>query len=145
MAPIYSPADWYWRAEDKRLFSSRLGAEIRENDAAFVAWSQAGGIPTVWPRDDDGVQTQAALDEVLASTRPVAAPVITYKADIWRRCTDAEAAKIDDALKASSIRQRRLFEDAQYLDHSDEAFAFAREALIGLFGEERASDLLAAS
>lgn len=73
------------------------------------------------------------------------APAITYKADIWRRCTDEEAASIDQALKAAPIRQRRLFEDAQYLDHADEAFAFAHDALVSLFGEPRADALLAPS
>ena len=76
---------------------------------------------------------------------PAPQPVITFKADIWRRCTDEEAAQIDEALKAAPIRQRRLFEDAQYLDHADEAFAFAHQALVGLFGEDRAGELLAAS
>ncbi|MDV2988139.1 UNVERIFIED_CONTAM: hypothetical protein Q9R58_27950 [Methylobacteriaceae bacterium AG10] len=88
-----------------------------------------------------------ALQAVPIAPDPVAAqqPVITFKADIWRRCTDEEAASIDEALKAAPIRQRRLFEDAQYLDHADEAFAFARTALVELFGETRAAELLAAS
>ena len=145
MAQIYNPADWYWRAEDGRLFSSREGKEIAEDDGAFVAWSELGGIPTVWPRDDQGEQTQAALDAVLAPSRTPSAPVITYKADIYRRCTDAEAEAIEMALAGAPVRQRRLFESALHLDHSDDAFAFAQEAMVGMFGEKRASELLAAS
>jgi hypothetical protein len=70
---------------------------------------------------------------------------ITYKADIYRRCTDAEADAIEMALIAAPVRQRRLFESALHLDHSDEAFAFAQEALVGMFGKKRAAELLAAS
>ncbi|MBB5765716.1 hypothetical protein ABEV34_11850 [Methylorubrum rhodesianum] len=145
MAPIYTPFDWYWHAEDGRLFGSKAGKVIAEGDASFVAWSDAGGVPTVWPRDATGAQTQAALDAVLAAAGPTSQPSITYKADLWRRCTDEEADAIDGALKAAPVRQRRLFEDAQYLDHADESFVFARAALSELFGEARAAALLAIS
>ena len=49
------------------------------------------------------------------------------------------------ALAGAPVRQRRLFESALHLDHSDEAFAFAQEAMIGMFGKKRAGELLAAS
>ncbi|MRI57742.1 hypothetical protein D8770_28165 [Methylobacterium sp. DB1607] len=97
--------------------------------------------PRGWGLVDGALQAVPIAPEPAPPTQSV----ITYKADIWRRCTDEEAASIDEALKAAPIRQRRLFEDAQYLDHADEAFAFARAALIGLFDEGRAGELLAAS
>lgn len=145
MALNYNSADWYWRSEDGRLFSSREGKEVSEDDRPFKAWSELGGIPTVWPRDEQGEQTQAALDAVLASSRMPSAPVITYKADIYRRCTEVEAEAIEMALAGAPVRQRRLFESALHLDHSDDAFAFAQEAMVGMFGEKRAGELLAAS
>lgn len=76
---------------------------------------------------------------------PSAGPVITYKADLYRRTTEEEAEAIEMALAAAPVRQRRLFESALHLDHSDEAFAFAQEALVGMFGKKRAGELLAAS
>ena len=76
---------------------------------------------------------------------PPPAPVITYKADLYRRTTEEEAEAIEMALAAAPVRQRRLFESALHLDHSDEAFAFAQEALVGMFGKKRAGELLAAS
>lgn len=94
-----------------------------------------------WSRDSDGFHPPAP--PVIESTP--AGPVITYKADIYRRCTDDEADAIEMALAAAPVRQRRLFESALHLDHSDDAFAFAQEALVGMFGEKRASELLAAS
>lgn len=61
----YDPRDWYWRAEDGRLFSSSHGALIEQSDAAFTAWAKLGD-PTTWPRDETGAQTTAALQAVLA-------------------------------------------------------------------------------
>ncbi|KAB7788055.1 hypothetical protein [Methylorubrum populi] len=145
MAPIYNVADWYWRAADGRLFGSKASKEVPEDDPAFAAWTEAGGIPTVWPRDEEDEQTQEALDAVLAPNRTPNSPTITYKADIYRRCTDAEAESIEMALAGAPVRQRRLFESALHLDHSDEAFAFAQEAMVGMFGKKRADELLAAS
>lgn len=80
-----------------------------------------------------------------AAPLPVTGPVITYKADLYRRTTEQEAEAIEMALAAAPVRQRRLFESALHLDHSDEAFAFAQEALVGMFGKKRAGELLAAS
>ncbi len=91
----------------------------------------------------------ALVDGSLAPVDPAAqapmGPVITYKADIYRRCTDDEADAIEMALAAASVRKRRLFESALHLNHSDEAFAFARDAMVEMFGPERAGELLAVS
>ncbi len=91
----------------------------------------------------DGGELRAS--EAVPDPTPPAPPVITYKADIYRRCTDEEADAIEMALAAAPVRKRRLFESALHLDHSDEAFAFARDALVEMFGETRAGELLAAS
>lgn len=95
--------------------------------------------PTAWILK--GKKLVPAQPLPVAPTRPV----ITYKADLYRRCTDAEADAIEIALAGAPVRQRRLFESAQYLDHSDPIFATMHEALVGMFGAERADVLLAAS
>lgn len=59
------PRDWYWRASDGRLYSSAAQDLVDENDATFTAWTDAGGLPTTWPRNDAGTQTEAALVDVL--------------------------------------------------------------------------------
>ncbi|EHP94866.1 hypothetical protein [Methylorubrum extorquens] len=94
-----------------------------------------------WRREDGAFLPPATV--VIDPGSPV--PVITYKADIYRRTTEEEAEAIEMALAAAPVRQRRLFESALHLDHSDEAFAFAQEALVGMFGKKRAGELLAAS
>lgn len=73
----YLPGAWYWQASDGRLYSSAARAVVPSTDPAYAVWSAAGGIPTVWPRDEDGHQTQAALDDVLR-----AAGVIADVADV---------------------------------------------------------------
>jgi hypothetical protein len=72
-------------------------------------------------------------------------PVITFKADIWRRCTDVEADALDADLKAQPARIQRLFGDAQHIDHADPLFDLMRGAITARFGEERAAEILAPS
>ncbi|GJD58343.1 hypothetical protein [Methylobacterium dankookense] len=86
------------------------------------------------------------LVEAPASSEPnPSLPVITYKADIWRRATDEEAEQMDEALASLPVRQRRMYADAQYLNHGDEMFAVLSDALVHLFGEPRAIELLTPS
>lgn len=111
--------------------------EPQENEIPCTAEQHAD--PAQW------ALVNGTLTRVDAAAPVPMGPAITFKADLWRRCTDEEADQIDVALKAAPARQRRLFEDAQYLDHADAAFAFARAALVSLFGETRAVELLAVS
>lgn len=147
MSKPFSVADWYWASADGRIYSSRQGDVVPDGDSDYVAWCEDGSIATVWPRDQAGDQTQAALDEALAfyGLGAIPSPTVTYKADIYRRCTDAEADAIEMALAAATTRRRRLFEESQYLDRSDEAFGLMHEAMVGMFGAERTSELLAPS
>lgn len=62
---MYDPANNYWKAEDGRIFSSAKIALVEESDLDFVAWLAAGYPPTLWPRDTQGAQTSAALQDVL--------------------------------------------------------------------------------
>lgn len=69
MPKLYDPRDWYWQADDGRVFGSARGALIPGDaaaDEAFAGWGVDGALPTVWPRDDAGAQTDAALAAVLA-------------------------------------------------------------------------------
>ncbi|SHI80581.1 hypothetical protein SAMN02745911_1226 [Aureimonas altamirensis DSM 21988] len=64
--PTFNPFDWYWLADDGRLFSSAVQAEVAADDAAYTEWSESNRA-TAWPRDEEGNQTDAALQEVLAT------------------------------------------------------------------------------
>ena len=59
------PSNWYWLAEDGRVFASARQQIVTVEDEGYMAWRTAAS-PTPWPRDDDGAQTDTALQEVLA-------------------------------------------------------------------------------
>ncbi len=75
----------------------------------------------------------------------VETPPITYKADVWRRATEAQAAVIDTELQKLDVRRRRMWDDSMYLDHSDELVAFFRTMLTQTFGATEANRILAPS
>ena len=62
----FAPHDWYWLADDGRLYASARQAVVPGRDATYLAWRKAGGRPTRWPVNDNGAQTEAALQEVLS-------------------------------------------------------------------------------
>ena len=63
---MFNPSDWYWLADDGRLYSSAAQALVEDDDADYLAWCAAGRTPTPWPMTEAGDQTDAALAEVLA-------------------------------------------------------------------------------
>lgn len=67
---------------------------------------------------------------------------VTYKADLWRRTTEEEAALIVESLDSQPINFKMLFQDALFLDHLHEEFALVQDVLTQLFGEERSVELL---
>jgi hypothetical protein len=67
---------------------------------------------------------------------------IIFKADIWRRATEAEAEAIDARLNAQPLRLRRLWQDSQFLATTDEHYPAIRDAFVAAFGAERARQLL---
>lgn len=95
------------------------------------------------PGSDSGAWFQTW---VVAPLPPApAAPVHTFKADVWRRATDAQAAVIDTELTKLNVRMRRLWDDAAYLDHSTEEFALLRSTMAAAFGESETARILAPS
>ncbi len=79
----FNARNWYWKADNGRVFSSARGQVVPVSDAALASWSADGSGPTTWPRDDDGAQTDAALRDVLAPyglTGPGSVPVVPQSA-----------------------------------------------------------------
>jgi hypothetical protein len=56
--------NWYWLADDGRLYSSASQSMVSADNPAYVAWCNSN-TATIWPRDDAGNQTDEALQEVL--------------------------------------------------------------------------------
>ncbi|MBR0753521.1 DUF4376 domain-containing protein [Bradyrhizobium jicamae] len=61
---MFNPFNWYWRADDGRIFASARQQIVDETDPDFIAFAEVQA-PTTWPRDNDGTQTDAALQGVL--------------------------------------------------------------------------------
>jgi hypothetical protein len=62
----YDITNWYWKSDDGSIFSSARSMIVPATDQDFVAWKKIPGHrETPWPRDDQGQQTDAALQEVL--------------------------------------------------------------------------------
>lgn len=70
---------------------------------------------------------------------------ILFPGDLWRRTTDAEAAAIDAAMSAQSIRLARLFMTAQTYRSDDPLWPLLVQVATSLFGAQRAAELLAPS
>jgi hypothetical protein len=71
--------------------------------------------------------------------------VLTMKGDIWRRCTDSEADTLSNLLAALPARKRNLYNDCNYLDHSDPFYSELSAAVGQAIGQDRAAIVLAAS
>jgi hypothetical protein len=59
------PQTWYWLHDNGSVFSGPLEAIVDQNDPGYIEWIEPGRIATPWPRDTDGNQTNASLQEVL--------------------------------------------------------------------------------
>lgn len=105
------PADWFWAADDGRIYASARQIVVRDDDEAFVAWREAGARATPWPRDAAGAQTDAALQAVL-SPHGLWVDLAAYAADArWRRevggvVVDGLAVATDDRSKTMLIGAR---------------------------------------
>lgn len=95
----------------------------------------------------NGVEREMTAAEAAAfeALRTANEPVITAKADIWRRCSDLEAQMLDGALADAPAQLRRIFDAAQYIDHSDAFFPVLRSAITDVLGQTRADEILAGS
>lgn len=60
------PRDWYWLADDERLYSSARQMLVGQSDADYDAWLKTGRISTRWPVDDSGQQTKKSLLDVIS-------------------------------------------------------------------------------
>ncbi|WP_148291096.1 hypothetical protein [Methylobacterium sp. B1] len=67
MSKPFNPLDWYWLKPDgASLFGSKHMAVVAADDTDYKAWIADGSAPTLWPRDEAGQQTDAAMQSVLA-------------------------------------------------------------------------------
>jgi len=101
----------------------------------------------IWRVEDKDPPTSEEIIAALAAPEPAASPlpVVLYRADLYRRCTDDEADAIDAALANQPTRIRRIFESAVTFRSDDEMWSLLHDAAVGLFDDKRAAVLLSAS
>ncbi len=63
--PSWSVMDWFWKASDGRIYSSKRNALVYSYDSAYLAFVTQHGGCTPWPLDASGVQTTAAMQAVM--------------------------------------------------------------------------------
>jgi hypothetical protein len=81
----YNPFTWYWLADDARVYAGNRQIITNDADAAYSTWLSDGNIPSSWPRDLAGNQTNAALQDVLMPYN-MFVDLKAYTADArWRR------------------------------------------------------------
>ena len=67
LMPLPNLADWYWKANDGRVYSSKRSALIYPYDSGYLAFVAKYGAASPWPIDAQGNQTNQALREVLSA------------------------------------------------------------------------------
>lgn len=62
---MFNPADWYWKADDGRVFASARMVVVTTADAGYTAFVAAQGGFARWPEDAHGAQTIQSMQDVL--------------------------------------------------------------------------------
>jgi hypothetical protein len=66
---LYNPNDWYWIKADGGIYSSgqqkTMTAEQAAQNQQYQTWLASGGIPTPYPEDAEGQESEAELAAVL--------------------------------------------------------------------------------
>lgn len=60
-------ARWCWLADDGRIYSGKSQTVITDTDPDYLAFTAAGGVPTRWPEDESGNQTDESMLEVVGT------------------------------------------------------------------------------
>ncbi len=93
----YDVTNWYWQAEDGRLFSSQKSMLVKKTDKDFLDWKKNDTLPTPWPKDEEGNETDAALQWVFDN----AGAHVYVSLDALK---DALKQSIDDAAETERLR-----------------------------------------
>lgn len=99
------PFQWFWQADDGRVYSAAVRALVNADDAGLLDFKAAGRTPTRWPVDDAGAQTDAALNDVLGAYGLAvhATPLVALKADQSAKLYAACAAEIISGFSSDAL------------------------------------------
>jgi hypothetical protein len=107
-----------------------------ETGEPFMQWWNEDQLG---PLDLSAIQTRCEQLMLLPVERVIA------KADLWRRCTDAEAVSIDAILtnpQVTPLRLRRVFEAAAHINTRDPDYPALKAGITAAVGAARANEIL---
>lgn len=119
------PRDHFWTRSDGRVFSSLYQEMMKGDDPRFAAWLADGSaenphIPTPWPKNEAGVESDAILQDIL---RPYGVFITLgeYAKDSrWRRETGG--ITVDGIKVATDDRSKMLIAGAEAVAKDDPTF-----------------------
>lgn len=124
----------------------------RRPDGSFVA--SINGMPYHVIEDDPlfeaAQQAAADLGDALPLEPPPPEPepdqvTVVYPVDLWSRMTDVEADAVEAAMTTQPVRIQNIFRAASSYRSDHELWPLLETVAVGLFGAERAAEILAAS
>lgn len=118
--------------ENERLKAS---AVYRASDP----YSLLTPIITQWLNDNPDQEILPYIPPEPEPEQPISIPAVTF----WERTTEEEGAAIEAMLAQQPFRIRQIFMTAQSYRSDHELWPLLQSAAIGLFGEDRAAELLA--
>lgn len=141
MITVESASSPRWSAADNTML---------DLDVKFSHLTEIVPFTAFEAEDNYGLFTRATSGEfgAIADYVPSVVPepvLITFKTDIWRRCTQEEAELLDGQLATASVKLRRLWDDASRIEHSAPEFPILRSEMVNVFGETRTDEILAPS
>lgn len=120
---MFNPANWYWQSASGRIYSSSKQAITNEKDKDFTNWKAAGNLPTPWPKDAEGKETDAALADILApyGLRLFPPTLAEVKHDLQ--------AKVDEAAEneCNKYTSNGSGQMAIYREKADQAVAYSKK------------------
>jgi hypothetical protein len=155
--------DWYTLAHGGSLAGYPLVATaLAAGDGTFVVQAVANEPQKLFPQNCRliaisgyaGSQPQADLGRQVYNpgAKTLSAPPVlpsaaprTAKADIWRRCSDAQAVTLANLLSQRTVREQGMFNDANFLSHGDPEYPTLYAAVSNALGKTEADRILAAS
>ena len=100
----YTINDWYWLADDGRVFASARQAIITTSDTGYETFIADDTKPTRWPADESGAQTNAALQWVFDNAAvPIFVDLRAYAASV--RYTKETGGITVDGVKLATDRE----------------------------------------
>lgn len=125
-----------------RVFKDDAWSQVVDHRAE--TWWDSDGRPV--SIDFLGDPADRGLIDVEPEPEPGPEPVtIVYPVDLWSRLTDAEADAVETAMTTQSVRIQNIFRAASSYRSDHELWPLLETVVVGLFGAQRAAEILAAS